>query len=54
MSEAAVGMDSRVIEWVKQSTLRWYGHLMRMNECDFRGYMKVGMREGETISKVDK
>ncbi len=26
MSEAAVGMDSRVIELVKRSTLIWYGH----------------------------
>ncbi len=35
MSETAVGMDCRVVECVKQSTLRWYGHGMRMNECDF-------------------
>ncbi len=35
MSESAVEMDCGVVEWVKRSTLRWYGHVMRMNECDF-------------------
>ncbi len=35
VSETAVGMDCRVVEWVKRSTLRWYGHVMRMNEYDF-------------------
>ncbi len=35
MSEAVVGMDCQVTEWVKQSTLRWYGHVTRMSECDF-------------------
>ncbi len=35
MSESAVGMDCGVVEWVKRSTLRWYGHVMRMNECYF-------------------
>ena len=40
MRETAVGMDCGVVEWVKRSTLRWYGHVMRMNEGDFtkRGY----------------
>ncbi len=28
MSESAVGMDCGVVEWVKRSTLRWYGHVM--------------------------
>ncbi len=28
-------MDCGVVEWVKRSTLRWYGHMLRMNECDF-------------------
>ncbi len=36
MNETAVGMDCGVVEWVKRSTLRWYGHVMRMNECDCR------------------
>ncbi len=31
MSGAAVGMGCGVVEWVKQSTLRWCGHVMRMN-----------------------
>ncbi len=35
MSESVVGMDFGVVEWVKRSTLIWYGHVMRMNECDF-------------------
>ncbi len=35
MSESAVRLDCGVVEWVKQSTLRWYGHVMRTNECDF-------------------
>ncbi len=35
MSEATVGMDCGVVEWVKRSTLRWYGLVMRMNECAF-------------------
>ncbi len=28
MSETAVEMDCGLVEWVKQSTLRWYGHVM--------------------------
>ncbi len=35
MSETAVEIDCEVVEWVKRSTLRWYGHVTRMNECDF-------------------
>ncbi len=35
MSEAAVGVECGVVEWVKRSTLRWYDHIMRMNECNF-------------------
>ncbi len=35
MSEATAGVDCGVVEWVKRSTLRWYGHVMRMDECDF-------------------
>lgn len=35
MSETAVGMECGVVEWVKRKTLRWYGHVRRMNECDF-------------------
>ena len=32
MSEAAVGVNCGVAEWVKHGTMRWYGHVMRMNE----------------------
>ncbi len=35
MSETAVGMDCGVVEWVKQSTLRWYENVTRMNACNF-------------------
>ncbi len=35
MSESGVGLDCRVVEWVKRSMLRWCRHVMRMNECDF-------------------
>ncbi len=35
MSEAAVEVECGVVKWVKWSILRWYGHVMRMNECDF-------------------
>ncbi len=31
MNKAAAGVECGVIEWVKRSTLRWYGHVMRMN-----------------------
>ncbi len=39
------GLECGVVEWVKQSTLRWYGHVMRMNECDFT--KRAQLREGE-------
>ncbi len=35
MGESAVGTDCGVVEWVKRRTVRWYGHVMRMNECNF-------------------
>ncbi len=48
MCETALEMDCGVVEWVKRSTLRWYGHVMRMNECDLqRGYMRAQLREWE-------
>ncbi len=31
MSEAAARVECGVVEWVKRSKLRWYGHVMRMN-----------------------
>ena len=32
MEEQAVGIDCGVAEWIKRSTLRWYGHVQRMDE----------------------
>lgn len=29
------GVDHGVTEWVKQGTLKWSGHVTRMNEDDF-------------------
>lgn len=29
------GVDCGVVEWVECSALRWFGHMMRMNEDDF-------------------
>ncbi len=49
MSESAVGMDSGVVESVKQSTLRWYRLVMRMNECDFTKRVYESTTEGRGI-----
>ncbi len=63
MSEKAVGMDCRVVEWVKRTTLIWYGHVMRMNECDFtkrvyenrvEGRKVAGRPPGKTINRVEE
>ena len=35
MSEKAKGMDCGVVEWVKRSTLRWFGHVERMQGSEF-------------------
>ena len=32
MTERAVGVNCGVVEWVKRSALRWYGHVRRMPE----------------------
>ncbi len=32
MSETAVGINCRVVIWVKHDTQRWYGHVMQMNK----------------------
>ncbi len=45
MSETAVGMNCGVVEWVKRSTLRWYRHVMRMNECDFTKTVYESIKE---------
>ncbi len=49
MSETAVRMDRGVVEWVKRSTLRWYGHVMRMNECDFTKRVSESTTEGRGV-----
>ena len=32
MSEKGIGIDCGVVEWVKRNTLRWFGHLERMEK----------------------
>ncbi len=49
MSDSAVGMDCGVVEWVKRSTLRWYEHAMRMNECDFTKRVYESTIEGRGV-----
>ncbi len=49
MSITAVGMDCGVVEWVKRSTLRWYRHMMRMNECDFAKRVYKSTIEGRGV-----
>ncbi len=49
MSESAVGMDCGVVEWVKRSALRWYGLVMRMNECDFTKRVYESTIEGRGV-----
>ncbi len=57
MSETAVGMDCRVVEWVKQTTLRWYGHVMRMKrvyESTIEGRGVRGRPPGKWINRVEE
>ncbi len=60
MSETAVGMDCGVVEWVKRNTLRWYGHVMRMNEYAFtkRVYERTidgrGVRGRPTVKWINR
>ncbi len=49
MSETAVGMDCGMVEWVKRNTLRWYEHVMRMNECDFTKMVYESTIEGRGV-----
>ncbi len=49
MSESAVGMNCGVVEWVKRSALRWYGHVMRMNECAFTKRVYESTIEGRGV-----
>ncbi len=60
MSETEVGIDCGVVGWVKRSTLRWYGHVTRVNECVFtkRVYESTiegrGERERPPVKLMDK
>ncbi len=49
MSETAVGMDFGVVDWVQRSMLRWYGHVMRMSECDFTKSIHESTTEGRGV-----
>lgn len=42
ISAATRGVDCRVVEWVKHGTLRWFGHMIKMND----GYYVKGKYEG--------
>jgi len=35
MGTTTKGIDCGVVEWVKRGTLRWFGHVVRMNENEF-------------------
>ncbi len=50
MSEAAAGVECGVVEWVKRNTLRWYGLVMRMSECDFTKRVYESTIEGRGIA----
>ncbi len=49
MSETAVGMDCVLVERVQRSTPRWYGHVTRMNECDFTKRVYESTTEGRGV-----
>ncbi len=49
MSETAVGMDCGVVDWVNRSTLKWYGLVTRMNECDFTKSVYGSTIEGREV-----
>ncbi len=48
MSKTAVGRNCGVVEWVKRSTLRWYGHVI-MNGCDFTKRVYESTIEGKGV-----
>jgi len=59
MTSKGEGMKCGVVEGVKRSTLRWFGHMERMDECEMtkRVYMSkidaVGVR-GKTPNWVGR
>ena len=46
MSERGVGMECGVIEWVKRNTLRWFGHVGRMQGGVCKEVYESGVRGG--------
>ena len=35
MGTTGKGIDCGVVEWVKPRSLRWFGHMLKMNENKF-------------------
>ncbi len=46
MRERGSGVGCGVVEWVKRSTLRWFGHIERMGNEEFVKKMYLGSVEG--------
>ncbi len=59
MSEAAVGMDCRVVEWVKRSTLRWFGSLCELGlsrsfgNCSSLKVWELASRDEESVGTTN-
>ncbi len=49
MRSSSGRVEYGVVEWVKRSTLRWYGHVMRMNECAFTKRVYESTIEGRGV-----
>ncbi len=56
MSECGNGVGCDVVEWVKRSTLRWFGHIERMgNEFVKRMYLSIeGTNRREAPWKMER
>ena len=62
MSEKGIGMKCGVVEWVKRNTLRWFGHVERMQggvckevyESEVRGEGVRGRPPVKWINRVDE
>lgn len=46
MGVAAKGMDCGVVVWVKHCTLKWFAHVIRLNENDFMERIFESIIEG--------
>jgi len=49
MGATAKGVDCGVVEWVKCGTLRWFGHMVRMNENEFVKRVYKSEIEGPSV-----